>query len=645
MYRAPTNQSLKSFPWEGASSETLPLIATATDQLYAKFMQTLHAAPLLWSVSALNERWVDVAKPMQDFLGLLDTAILRMYDVNRRALLEMCKLGTAIYETGWTYEKRRVRVYDAQGKPQLVVKVRSVPFVDHVRLADFLLPPQSYAIDPDKQGGAPWVAKRIRVTPERLKMLAKATEPNAPNLSQEDLDAILMYKEPSLTVYDTNVVKQDYQRRFANEAPIETPTANEVPTAFGSIGPINQIELWEVHARFNAQEDVYDDLVCLYHLPTGRIVRTTLNPYAHGQRPFSVVRYFPGEGFYGIGVCEQMEMFQRVQSDLYNYAKDNALLSNALMLAAKAGANIQPGELLYPGKVLITEGDPRAEVMPFSMGQPNASIQALISMTEVHGERRSGISDIQLGSVNDLPGRTPATTMVSLLQEGNRRPDLTIKDMRYEGLSRVGLQIIQLLQQYLTSAVDTDQGTMLRVMTESLGMPEGQKLADQLLMPNDAAELGLGVTITATSGSNNKEVDRQQAQARIQLAASVAPQIIQFTQMAEQMQQTMPMTASVAMKSAQALVELFRRALEQDDVRDSEKIIPESNTNGVNPQPSVPQAPVDPATGLPVSGAEQGPGGGGAGAPISPGLAALLQGLGNTGGYASPPPAGVPAGV
>jgi len=37
----------------------------------------------------------------------------------------------------------------------------SGPFVDHIRLVDFLIPPDYYAIDPDEQFGAPWVAKRI----------------------------------------------------------------------------------------------------------------------------------------------------------------------------------------------------------------------------------------------------------------------------------------------------------------------------------------------------------------------------------------------------------------------------------------------------------------------------------------------------
>lgn len=626
MYNAHYAGKLKSIPFEGASNETVPVIATDVDQLYASFMQTLHAAPNLWSISALNERWVKVAKPMQDFLALCDTSFLRMYNVNKRAVLEMVKLGTAIYKTGWTYERRKVRVYDTNGRPSHVWKTRSLPFVDHVRLSDFVIPPDAYAIDPDAQGGAPWVAERMRVSPDRLKMLAKASEPNVPNIGSSVLDIILRWEESSPTEYDSHVQKTDYLR-FANEPPSEPYIANQIQIGTGGLGRVKQIELWEVHARFPTEnDDEYNDVVILWHHPTRSVVRATLNPYAHGQRPYDAVRYFPAEGFYGIGVCQQKEMFQRVISNLYNYSTDGAMLGNAMMIGAKAGSNILPGEPIYPGKVWITDDDPNKTLFPIKMGSLDASLQGMIALTQTYGERRSGVSDIQLGNINELPGRTPATTMVSLLQEGKRRPDLTIKDMRYEGLSRVGLRLVQLLQQYVTAPVDVGGQRMLQVMVESLGMPEGELLAKQMTMPLESAETGVGVTISATSGTSNKEIDKQDTLALIQLAAQVAPQILQFTQMYVQAEMQMPggPISQVALGAANGLTELYRRALEQRDVRDPEAIVPASNTQG-------------PQNG---AGAPAGPGGLGAPAPAAPGLGVLPPGLGGANGNAGAPVVG-----
>ena len=634
--------------WVGNSNEVLSVIATDVNQLYAKFMQTLHASPNLWSVSAMNERWVHVAKPMQDFLTLLDTHRLKMYNVNKRVVLEMCKLGTGIYKTGWTFEQRRTRSYDAAGNVVPTLKTDSYPFVDHVKLFDFLLPPSAYSIDPDAQGGAAWVAERMRVSPERLKMLAKAQAPHLPNLPDEAVNTVLRWVEQTGTDYDVHVERAQYQRRLANEPPIEPPIPNEVQLGTTSVAPVRTIELWEVHVRYPAESDqVVDDLVCLVHLPTRQVVRGTLNPYVHGQRPYAVVRYFPSEGFYGIGICQQKEMYQRIQSELYNFGIDGALLSNTIMIGAKQGANILPNEPIYPMKTWITEGLPKDEIMTMQFGQLNASLGAFIQMTEQNGNRATGVSDLQLGNIDQMPGRTPATTIISMLEEGARRPDLTIKDMRYEGLSRVGSQLVSMLQQYCTKSEDVGQGTIQRVMVEALGLPEGAELAKQLTMPNDDASLGLGVTISATSGSNNKEVDKQQSVALIQLMGPLATQILQFTQVYQQAMMQVPPgmpnpVAEVALHAAQGLTELGRRALEQHDIRDAEAIIPAAGQGmaGGASQAVLPGA-AGPQTAL---GPHAGPMPNAAGPPAAPGLAPPPAAFNGAGQLAGPAPlVGAPA--
>src|SRR4051812_3372303 len=66
LYRASPNQPERNIPYEGAANFMLPIIATDSDQLYAKFMQPLHAADNLWTLSPLNEKWVESSKPIQD---------------------------------------------------------------------------------------------------------------------------------------------------------------------------------------------------------------------------------------------------------------------------------------------------------------------------------------------------------------------------------------------------------------------------------------------------------------------------------------------------------------------------------------------------------------------------------------------------
>jgi hypothetical protein len=632
-YRAPAIQPTKDFPFAGAANYVLPITATDVDQLYAKEMQTIFAPDNLWTLQALNEGWVDAAKPLQDGMTWLDRNALHMWDVCKRVKLEKFKLGTGIYKTGWLYEQRPIWTYDQYGKQVRGKKTVGRPFVDHVRLNDFIIPPYAYAIQPDHQGGAPWVAERLRMDTDRFRSLARSSEPFLPGISTDAVNAVLKFIEGADTEYDTKVQDMDFVKRgtvISTEQDFDTDKSN---IGQGSIrrAVARDIELWEIHARFptggiggaddpardtQGDNDSQDDIVVWYHQPTRQFVRAVFNPYHHGRRPYDVERMFPGDGFYGIGVCEQKEMFQRGGSELMNFMFDNVLLGNSIGIAAKAGANIAPGEPIYPGKIWITEGDVRQDLQPFQLGTVRSDLPALIQMFGQIGERRTGISDIQLGNMQNLPGRTPATTMLSLLQEGNRRPDFAIKDSRYEGLAVVGLRIIQLMQQYVGSPVDVGGKTLLRLMVQSLGMPEGLHAAQKLTMPNESAELGLGVSITATSGSANKEVERQNMVALLQLAGQLTPQFIQLISVAQQAQGTP--VGMVALQSALGLQQLYRRTLEQYDVRNIEDVAPdiEKDTQPLQAPSGTPAGPLAGAGGL------VGPTGG------TPQLAGVLQALG-----------------
>lgn len=627
-YRTPARQATRQFPYEGASGYSLPLTAIDVDVLYARFMQTIHAPENLWTTEALNERWLDAAKPLQDFLTVLDTRLLRMFDVNKRVFLETVKLGTGIYKTGWKYERRPVWTYDTAGKRVRAERIVSAPFVDHVRLTDFVMPAYAYAIEPDAQGGAPWVAERLRISVARLRSMAQATDPALPNLSKDAVDTIARYVEMDKPPLDVKIQELD----FANKRGGPSSTTKLDGDDFdrdrerGTPGGASyqrpkEVELWEIHARFPTRDGhSEDDIEVWYHQPTRRIVRAIYQRYAHGARPYNAIRYFPGDGFFGIGVCEQKEMFQTLSSDLMNFTLDNVLLANSRMIVAKSGAHISPGEPVYPYKVWMTDDDVRKDFGVFPMADIYPSLPIMQQFVHQMGEKRTSIGDVQLGQLQSLPGRTPATTMMSLLQEGNRRPDFTIRDMRSEGLSVVGTRILELCQQFISSPVDYEGRKWLQMTVDMLGMPEGLAAAEKLRTPLEPVSLGLGVSLTATSASSNKEVERQGQLALLQLAGQVTPQFLQLVQIAVQAQGT-PL-GEVALNSARGLQELYKRTLETYDVRNVESILPLVDAMG-----SQGGAPNGSAVG------PNGAGFGGAQSPaFDPALAALPGGAGASGG-------------
>lgn len=558
MYRAPQPRGLRTFPFQGASNRTYPLLAMNLDPILARLVRTIHAPSNLWTITALNEQWVDAAKPAQDFLQYVDFSMLHMLDVNYRALLEMLKLGTAIYKVGWKFERNRVTGYDhAQNRTRLIREINQ-PIVDLVHLPNFVLPPEALDIDPDAQGGAQWVAERLRYRPEALAALAKAQDPVMPNYDPDAVQKIITYQETAPTLYEQRVQQLDefsgaFSRRWSRP-----------------------IELWEVHVRFDSTGNGFeDDLVVLWHHPTRTIARATYNPFQHRKRPYHAARYIRGDGFYGIGLGEQTRMFQELGTDVLNFDIDKILLTHAPMIKAKEGANILPNEAYFPSKTIFLN-DPKNDMEPFFLtqaGSESQQVAQLFNQIQELSKQRTGLTDLQFGSVGAVPSRTPATTVQALLQEGNTRFDLVIQDLRINALGRVGLQVLQNIVQQVGDHVNNPDGSQfIQLAAMVLGQHPGAFVDTLLQLPSNQVETGLGVELTATSGTNNKELSRQSYLALLQVFGQWGPQLVQLAQVAQQTAGT-PVGA-VALELFGGARELLQRVMEQFDIRNPDDIIP-----------------------------------------------------------------------
>ncbi len=595
-YMAPAKQATRDFPWIGASNFEMPSTGADVDEYFAEMMQSVHADPDLWVVQAMNPDWQAAAKPLQDFLAVADRTMLKMPKVNGKALLELCKLGTCVWEHGWDYSKRPVNKYDDAWNTVQVDQVVSKPFVDHIRLVDFLIPPDYYDIDPDAQFGAPWVAKRIYLTKEQLLTAAGDTQPAQPNIGLTDALKVINFEMAQQNPMDQKIQQLQYAKDASAQRDtdfLRTDDTNSASTG-GGVGILRRkIELWEVHVRWThgqpdpttgevaAKAQSPSDLVVLFHLPTYTIIRANYNPYLHGKRPFEKAVFFPTEGFYGIGLCEQGEVFQKMGSEFWNMMADNVTIGNAPMMGAKAGSNIAPGEPIFPSKFLITDGNPREELFPMQFGAgAYPGLVEILSMVDQQRVRRNGVGDLQRGNIGGLPGRTPATSVQAMLAEGKKRPDLVLKDVR-TALGTIGLRMIQLFQQYIGTPVEVDGKKYLAMAMETLGPLEGKHAVDKLQTPLQDAELGLGVQIAATSATANKDMQTQMLTGLLTLNIQIVPQLVQLAQAAQQGAGTL--AGDIAGKGLTATLKLMERVYEQHDIHDAEELVPQP------PEPMGPQ--------------------------------------------------------
>lgn len=584
-YRARQPDGLAEFPFEGASNTRFPYSQMSINPIWANAVQTLHAPKNLWTITPLNEKWLDVAKPLQDYLEFFQKHILNMWDVNSRVLMECFKLGTGIYKTTWLSQANSRIGYDARGLRTKHVVYRNQPVVDHVSLKNFLIPSDATSENPDEQGGAQWVGEVHRMRPAQLKAMADGEDPRFdPKAVAEVLKSVSA--APDLT--PSEQVEQEMSRfetgaRWPEEAPLR---------------------IYEIHARFDTTGDGYeDDIIVYYSKECDQILRATYNNSPNGMRPYDVVRYIRAEGFYGIGVGEQAEWVQKVTDMLMNGMLDKTILSNAPMFEVPEGAPILPNEPIHPGKIWFTPDG--KSINPLFLSDQRGSLDYLQNLDFVlrNGNQLVGVDSLRRGSIAELPGRTPASTVQSMLQESNTLFDMTIKDIRMSGLSQVGLKVLQLIQQHAKNRILDDAGQQwIDLGKLILGSPEGEMLERALLIPDEDVTLGVGIELTATSGTNNRTMQQQQYMTLLNLSTQLGPILLQLVQQGEQMEGTA--SGETAMGIAKGIEQLYLRLLEQFDMRNPEDI-------GLNVKQATEQfaaTPQGPATAAPAgAGNEQSP--------------------------------------
>src|SRR5207249_10106355 len=120
--------------------------------------------------------------------------------------------------------------------------------------------------------------------------------------------------------------------------------------------------------------------------------------------------------------------------------------------------------------------NPREDLLPIFLAAPGSyDLNSLMAFLQEGAKQRTGVTDLQFGTVGAIPSRTPATTIQALLQEGNTRFDMSLQAVRLSGLNHVGLQVLQLLQQQVGNVVNNPDGRRYVALAAMvLGQPEGQ---------------------------------------------------------------------------------------------------------------------------------------------------------------------------
>ena len=237
------------------------------------------------------------------------------------------------------------------------------------------------------------------------------------------------------------------------------------------------------------------ELVITWHHPTKTILRAIYNPYP--WRPYTKLTFIEREGkLEGFGIARRLYQLQEEISTIHRQEVDNATVANTRFFLGKRGA-VRPGTQIWPGRFL-TVGDPERDIKAFQLGDIGVSMRALEVQALGYAERSSGISDPQLGRESQSMGsRATATGTLAMIQEGNRRFDLNVRDIRESG-SEVGRRVLEINQRF------RPRGTSYFVEGR-----DGEFVEQILNLPPEFSAAKLAVELTASTATINRETEKQ----------------------------------------------------------------------------------------------------------------------------------------
>ena len=489
-YKAPRAEKPKNFPIHNASNIRASVIKEAVNTLVAQLVQTTMTASPVWIMKDLSAQWEPFKDPLERFMDLAADRDMNLDDAMIDAITEMTKLGTSILSLEWDVDERRIYQYTSDGAhiyPRTVVN-RDGPLLTHIPLEKWWI----RFTEKDIQK-ARWCATELDFTEQEL--VAKANQGKFHSISE--------------------IIKAEGDDTLIE--PVTSGQENIEKTI--PIGSRRRFKVFRIYLSYDIDNDGnFEELLIYYHRDSATIIGDFFTPHWHGKKPYIKMRYFPVEDrFYGEGICEMLESMQEAISSWINRRGDNATLANLKMfIKRKLSRGINPGDPLYPGKV-IEVTDIHNDLREFQMSEIYPSTVNEEQLLQGRANRISGISEANLGSASPV-SRTTAAAQLALLQEQAKRVDLTVREIR-KARNKIGSQALHLYFQY------GSLGKGLAWMGES-----GRKVDALFRLPRLANELGFAIKAQTPTSLSNKQVERENKLQIFQLLVQAHQQILPLAQ-------------------------------------------------------------------------------------------------------------------
>lgn len=562
-YEAVPREKIRDFPFYNASNLIVPIIATFSDTLLARVMSAVLKTQPTWVAKIFGDHpdiKDDVRMALEEFMGYVgvEPTQLDLYRVYHEFFADVIQYGTSMLKC--PHEVRyRFEVMGGAGDGLESGETSFMKEIDYegprpekIAFEDFLIPPSSKTLE----------AADIRIHKRRM--------------TKEELLERRFFQIYSPVKVDEILSKPDRTSPSYVQQMAEEELGAKTTGTYG-------YKEWDIYECWLEWEDPSGKyrprIIATYHKNTDTLLRGMYD--THTICPFVLGRlFYRSDMIYGYGFCETMWAFQEEMSEQHNHRLDNRTIANTRVWRVDPDSKLHAGYRFYPSATVPAE---EGEIEPLQAGDisPQSIDDERFSLELA--ERRAGISPPMQGAGAGSQGKRGIYTAMgtlSVMQEGNRRTDLNISDMRYSHtqLGRV------LLADYAKYGV-----------RDSLLDLFGKK-KDLIARALEAVSSGrIGLPIYSSTASINKEVEKQNEVMLVQLLRGHYMGIANLVGQISNMMTAPPVKQYLmgVIKASNAVMKSVLRVFDKEDV---DILVPEVN---LEQQPQLQQG------GPPQSGGEQ----------------------------------------
>ena len=475
-YWAKPSSTVKNFPFRRAANIVIPMTAIAVEAVYARLMTTLFSVKPFFSIRPRTRDWVKESPQVESWLQteVEDPNSLDVPQFARESLLELIKLGTGVGKSGYERDLRKVNIdHPDGGSTAKWITRRDGATLDYVPLANFLMrfhekEPQTSTMVGEEHRDITWAQMKRMALSGRM-----------------DPDGVEKVKLWFTQMGDIESQGTEYDQARREDENAE-PDWKET---------FSFTEMW---LSFDVDGDgVDEEIVVDFHRESMSVLSIRYNWYSDAHRPYRIGVYIPVEGRWtGIGVGKQLEQFQALITTVHRQRLDAGTLANMGQLALKKTSGYGADESIWPGKLWFVD-NPATDIREFSLS--NTQHFAQLSNEDAarqYADKRSGANELILGTPKAGTPATATTDMMKL-QEGNKKFDMVLKNVR-RWYSLLGSDVLANFQQFGTR----ERSWMVRG-------EDGVYVEKFLTMPQGDIRRGAFVDLSVTDSITNKDVEAQ----------------------------------------------------------------------------------------------------------------------------------------